>query len=429
MQSADVKITVVVPTYNRRDSLKKALESVLQETRVSIQVHVFDNASTDGTEEYVSSLARSDSRVTYFRNGDNVGPTANFQRALGSIKSDYFVPLADDDWLLPDFLWKAASILDQDRELGAAIFVSEVRNEDGDFLGTYPSPLDKLRFGKLTAKEHLRDWMTFGHYAWSSILWRSDVLRFIGYPYLHAGLPSDIDFQTQVFSEFPVYITTEPGAVFVIHPKQGGVELDITHVPSWSRILRRLDAQVIKNRLFDLHEYLAMRNMVVARHCSSWRKPTAKPVQRKAHIKLAVLAGVVLNDWDFALEVAAKLPPENAGVADAKSKNCFYFLPQMHNGDQRAPASGVDELILSTMRWAAEARRALEAQTNHTSSLTETNRVLAEKNETLRNNFEQTSTRLDETTRVLHKFNDHCLSLGRNRLFRLLVGLRLLPRL
>ena len=42
-------ITVVIPTFNRVESLRIALASVLRETRIPIKVHVFDNASEDGT--------------------------------------------------------------------------------------------------------------------------------------------------------------------------------------------------------------------------------------------------------------------------------------------------------------------------------------------------------------------------------------------
>ncbi|MGJ7488701.1 glycosyltransferase family 2 protein, partial [Variovorax sp. LT2P21] len=45
-------ITVIIPTFNRRVQLQKAIESVLQERRVPVLVHVFDNASTDETEAY-----------------------------------------------------------------------------------------------------------------------------------------------------------------------------------------------------------------------------------------------------------------------------------------------------------------------------------------------------------------------------------------
>ena len=66
-------ITVILPTFNRRQWLQRAVESVLQEKRIPVSLHIFDNASTDGTEEYVLSAAAADSRIRYTRNPSNIG--------------------------------------------------------------------------------------------------------------------------------------------------------------------------------------------------------------------------------------------------------------------------------------------------------------------------------------------------------------------
>ena len=172
-------ITVVIPTFNRRERLKNAVESVLFETRVPINVHIFDNSSTDDTEDYVTKAMVKDHRIVYNRNDHNVGPLKNYSLALQSVKSTYYVPLADDDWLLPNFLFDAFHMLEAHKDAGAAIFLTEARNEAGVVVGTYPPEPDKIQFGLLKPSQHLRDWMNYGHYAWSSILWRRETLEFL----------------------------------------------------------------------------------------------------------------------------------------------------------------------------------------------------------------------------------------------------------
>ncbi|SFB92079.1 Glycosyl transferase family 2 [Brevinema andersonii] len=44
------KISVVIPTYNRKIMLKKAIDSVLAQEYGNIEIIVSDNASTDGTD-------------------------------------------------------------------------------------------------------------------------------------------------------------------------------------------------------------------------------------------------------------------------------------------------------------------------------------------------------------------------------------------
>lgn len=50
------RISVVIPTYNRKEKLPACIESVLNQTYQNIEVLVVDDASTDGTEELFCSL-------------------------------------------------------------------------------------------------------------------------------------------------------------------------------------------------------------------------------------------------------------------------------------------------------------------------------------------------------------------------------------
>ena len=43
-------ISVVIPTYNRKDKLPACIESVLAQTYANLEVIVVDDASTDGTQ-------------------------------------------------------------------------------------------------------------------------------------------------------------------------------------------------------------------------------------------------------------------------------------------------------------------------------------------------------------------------------------------
>lgn len=73
-------ISVVIPTYNRRDKLPACIASVLAQTYRNIEVIVVDDASTDGTERLFDRGI--DPRVHYVRYGDNRG--ACYARNLGA---------------------------------------------------------------------------------------------------------------------------------------------------------------------------------------------------------------------------------------------------------------------------------------------------------------------------------------------------------
>ena len=58
-------ISVVIPTYNRKDKLPACIESVLAQTYANLEVIVVDDASTDGTQHLFD--APGDPRVRSVR--------------------------------------------------------------------------------------------------------------------------------------------------------------------------------------------------------------------------------------------------------------------------------------------------------------------------------------------------------------------------
>ncbi|NDK08962.1 glycosyltransferase [Candidatus Gracilibacteria bacterium] len=90
------KLSIVIPTYNRADFLDYNLEvhiPMLKE--YGIEIAIFDNCSTDNTQEVVSKWMKEYDYLTYHKNEINVGPDANFEKALKYPNTDYI-------WLLGD---------------------------------------------------------------------------------------------------------------------------------------------------------------------------------------------------------------------------------------------------------------------------------------------------------------------------------------
>lgn len=297
-------ITVIIPTYNRSALLQRAIVSVLQETRVPLRVHVFDNASTDDTPEVIQQLAAQDDRVVCTRHAANIGGIANFQHALASVDTTYFVPLADDDMLLEGFLYKAYTLMQTDPDLGASIFLTVEMLPDNRVVGFWPCRPEHLPEGKLSPTEHMRFWMKYSHHGWSSILWRADQLAVLGAPYLHPSLPGDVDFQAQIFSQCSVFVVKEAGAVYTQHPGQASRAQSMLEAPAWAEIFDRLDRRAQKNELFSREEYLNLRYTMWSRYRGVWNQAPAVPLTAQQAARLAVIAAFRLGDWPLAFRLS-----------------------------------------------------------------------------------------------------------------------------
>jgi glycosyltransferase involved in cell wall biosynthesis len=115
--AAQVRLTVLLPTYNRAGSLSRTIESVLAQTREDFELLISDNASEDNTEAVCGQYVQRDARVRYFRQRSNLGPIGNFNWLLAQPETEFVLMLADDDWLDADYLACCLALIERDPAL------------------------------------------------------------------------------------------------------------------------------------------------------------------------------------------------------------------------------------------------------------------------------------------------------------------------
>ena len=106
-------ISVVLPTYNRINRIKKCLPSFLKTKIEDVQFIIIDNNSDDGTWDYLQSVALNDKRVEIYRNPQNIGGTKSQFRGYCEVKSPYALFLADDDLMIGDYIARCLEIFQQ----------------------------------------------------------------------------------------------------------------------------------------------------------------------------------------------------------------------------------------------------------------------------------------------------------------------------
>ena len=86
--------SVIIPTFNRRDFLEKAVRSVLSQTCDDFELIIVDDGSTDGTQDLIRSF--SDSRLEYiFQSNRGVSSARN--RGLEKASGRFMAFLDSDD--------------------------------------------------------------------------------------------------------------------------------------------------------------------------------------------------------------------------------------------------------------------------------------------------------------------------------------------
>ncbi len=263
-------ITTIIPTFRRPERLKRAIESVLNQTYPHFIICVYDNASGDSTAEVVAQFSH-DPRVKYFCHEENIGAVKNFQYGLSRVDTSFFSFLSDDDYLLPKFyeitlqgferhpksIFSMGAVIDAD-DKGSAIDIRLSKWPEKDY---YSPPEGLLEM--------------VGKYSnWTGILFRKEVIESIGA--LDMQMKAiDIDYVLRAAAAASFAVSKEPCAVFV----QSADSYSGTHgfklvYPGWPMMISKirdhpelsLDAKekaekILQNELQELLFMIAVRSL------------------------------------------------------------------------------------------------------------------------------------------------------------------------
>jgi glycosyltransferase involved in cell wall biosynthesis len=104
-----MKVSVVMPTYNRGYIIGEAVKSVLLQTYRELELIIVDDGSTDDTGEMVRGF--KDERIRYVRHEQNRGCSAAYNSGMATATGDAIAFLDSDDLWKPEKLERQVSFL------------------------------------------------------------------------------------------------------------------------------------------------------------------------------------------------------------------------------------------------------------------------------------------------------------------------------
>ena len=96
------KLTIGIPTLNRREMVCRLVESCLSQTQLPYEVIVSDDASVDGSFKALSSISHVNLKL--IGQETRVGMVSNWNACLDACRSEWFVLLSDDDVIDANFV-------------------------------------------------------------------------------------------------------------------------------------------------------------------------------------------------------------------------------------------------------------------------------------------------------------------------------------
>jgi glycosyltransferase involved in cell wall biosynthesis len=221
-----------MPVFNREQTLRQAMESVLAQSLDDLELLVIDDGSTDGSLE----LARSfrDKRVRVECNPKNLGQTPTRNRGIEFVRGRYVAMLDSDDYARPERLARQVSFLEahpQHAEVGSWVMIQDDR-----------SGRNRIKRHPTQSRE-IKAWLpwrnTISH---TSVMIRSEILKRVRYNE-HFVQCQDYDLHIRLSREFELGNIPEVLTVKRVHDDQVTRRFDLQD---------NFKMQAIKSLLEDL---------------------------------------------------------------------------------------------------------------------------------------------------------------------------------
>lgn len=204
-----ITISLIVPTFNRAHTLRRALDSVYAQTLQPDEVLVVDDGSSDGTEE----LVRSEYPQAQYLRQPNAGVSSARNRGIRAAQGDWIALLDSDDAWLPQKLARQVAVIAADPAL-SIVHTDEIWIRRG--VRVNPMKKHKKPDGAIFAQ-----CLPFCVMSPSSVLIRKQVLFDVGL--FDESLPAceDYDLWLKLCSRLPVRLVDDALVVkYGGHPDQ-----------------------------------------------------------------------------------------------------------------------------------------------------------------------------------------------------------------
>ena len=164
------KLAILLPTYNAALYLKDSIDSILNQTFADFDLNVYDDCSTDNTEEIITRY--NDTRLFYRKNNENLGIAKTLNKGLEELlpNYEYIARMDADDWAYPERFEKQLDFLEKNQEIamcGTQGYWLKDINQNPMTGWKYPLNNDYIKCYLLFAA-------SFGH---SSVIFRSGSIQ------------------------------------------------------------------------------------------------------------------------------------------------------------------------------------------------------------------------------------------------------------
>lgn len=138
--------SIIIPVFNKLEYTKRCIQNLYSVTDPNLfELIVVDNASTDGTKEYLEELSKQVDNLRFIRNRENLGFAKACNQGAKIAKGKYFVFLNNDTIPLEGWLEEMIRVIEEEENVGVVgsklLFPDGTIQHAGVEVTDYPLPI------------------------------------------------------------------------------------------------------------------------------------------------------------------------------------------------------------------------------------------------------------------------------------------------
>ena len=141
-------VTLYMLSYNRKQYVREAFESMLQQTYSPLEIIVSDGHSTDGTYELIQQMAQAYKgchQIRISRNERDLGLIGNLNKVFTLMRGELLIINCDDDISMPDKVTRIVeSWVKYDKKPTAIAVSSTIIDQKGEQVGRFDLGKERL---------------------------------------------------------------------------------------------------------------------------------------------------------------------------------------------------------------------------------------------------------------------------------------------
>ncbi len=210
-----MKVSVVIPTFNRANYIVRAVKSVLAQTYKNYEIIVVDDGSTDDTRQLLEPYSHC---VRYIYQ-DNAGPAAARNNGISRAEGEWLAFLDSDDiWLSQKLEIQLSHCINLNADL--CFHDLSFSNSAGEYIASWNEYVHKGQLGLPPLKTGImpdayQRMMTTGHlFLTTTFLAKRSVIHHIGYFNKDYRTSEDLELYFRLAARYRVAYISEALAVY-----------------------------------------------------------------------------------------------------------------------------------------------------------------------------------------------------------------------